>query len=323
MTPTTRLPDPRLRVAGAVLAAAALGWVLPEWMVFLLTVALAKGLVVLGVTLLMRAGLVSFGQGLFFGAGAYAVGFAVKALGRGEALLLAAAGALAGAAVAAATGFLVARYRGIFFGMLTLALSMAGYGVLVKAYHLTGGTDGLRIPAPEVAGFGLAGPGLRAPLYLVTLGWVGACGYLVYRYVQAPLGYVARAIRDNEIRVSYLGGSVEGAVLATFVMAGAMSGLGGALLAMAVGHVDPNLVYWTTSGEFVFVALLSGISRPFAGMAGSVFYEFAKAYAYKYAPYLWQLVIGLVMLAIVLFLPEGLSALGRGRRGGYAHGRGA
>ncbi len=291
---------------GLLLLFLGLGLVLPEWIVFLLTLALAKGLVVLSVVLLMHAGLVSFGQGLFFAAGAYAVGFAMKLWGIREAFAAAGLGVAASMAVAALTGLLMARYREIFFAMLSLAFSMILYGVLVKAYWVTGGTDGLRIASPTILGFAPPEVKLRLALYAFTLLCAAAMVYLIYRYLDSPLGYTVRAIRDNEVRVEYLGTSVQRTIYLTYLLAGALSGLGGVLVALNVGHIDPNLAYWTTSGEFVFVALLGGTGSVFAPLGGAIIYELIRTYAAKYSPYTWQMILGVIMLAIILFMPGGL-----------------
>lgn len=292
-----------------LLAFGGLGFILPEWVVFLITLALAKGLVVLSVVLLMRAGLVSFGQGLFYAAGAYAAGFALNRWGVGEAVFLLAIGVATSMIVAALIGLLVARYREIFFGMLSLAFSMAFYGVLVKAYDLTGGTDGLGIAPPTILGAAVPEEQLRLASFYLALICAAAMLYLIYRYAQSPLGYLIRAVRDNEVRVAYLGGSVQRAIYLTYVLAAGLGGLGGVLVALNVGHIDPELAYWTTSGEFVFVALLGGAGSVFAPLGGAIIYELIKSYAFKYAPYTWQMALGAIMLVIILFLPGGLWTL--------------
>ncbi len=286
-----------------------LGLVLPEWLTFLVTLALAKGLVVLSVVLLMRAGLVSFGQGLFYAAGAYAVGFALNRWGLREAVILLGLGAATAMLMAAVIGLLVARYREIFFGMLSLALSMVLYGVLVKAYEVTGGTDGMRIAPPTILGVPVPDEHLRLTFYYLALLCIAVMLSLIYRYVHSPLGYLIRAVRDNEVRVAYLGGSVQRAIYLTYVLAAGLGGLGGVLVAVNVGHIDPELAYWTTSGEFVFIALLGGTGSVFAPLGGAILYEIIKSYAFKYAPYTWQMVLGAIMLVIILFLPGGLWTL--------------
>ena len=131
---------------------ALLGYAAPNWFVLLGTLAFAKGLVALGIVALMRGGLVSFGQGTFYCAGAYAAGMAMRSLGIGDAALLVALGALAGLILGLIIAPLLAGYRGIFFATLTLALSMIVYGILNKTYSL-GGSDGLNLHAPTFFGY--------------------------------------------------------------------------------------------------------------------------------------------------------------------------
>ena len=116
----------------------------PQWTLFLLTIALAKGLVVLGLMLLLRCGLVSFGQALYYCIGAYAAGMLGRYLGMTDLIALMLAGMAASALAAWVLGFLLARYRGIFFGLLSLALSMILYGLLVKTEAL-GSSDGFHV----------------------------------------------------------------------------------------------------------------------------------------------------------------------------------
>ena len=120
---------------------------LPQWALFLVTVALGKGFVVLGLMILLRAGLVSFGQGLYYCLGAYAAGMLSQYYGVRETVTLLASGAAVAAAVAVLLGFLLANYRGIFFGLLSLAFSMILYGIIVKSAAL-GSTDGFTLPPP-------------------------------------------------------------------------------------------------------------------------------------------------------------------------------
>ena len=119
----------------------ALGFILPEWIVNYIQVSLGTGLVALGVMIQMRAGLVSFGQGLYFCIGGYAAGMAGKFLGISDIFLLLACGLIASVAIAFAAGFLLRRYREIFFAMLSLALSMILFGLLSKL-EMLGSTDG-------------------------------------------------------------------------------------------------------------------------------------------------------------------------------------
>jgi branched-chain amino acid transport system permease protein len=302
-------------VALAVLLAALLiaaPW-LPSWLMFLLTVAFAKGLVVLGLVVMMRAGLVSFGQGLYYGLGAYAAGLAANFLGITDALALVAIGGLVAAAAGYALGFVMARYREIFFAMLSLALSMILYGILVRSAAL-GSTDGFNLPPPSFLGLAVDGQTGRMLVYALTVTLGVGAAMVLHRFVSSPAGVIGEAILTNEIRVEYLGTSVTAVLHLTYVIGATTAGLGGALIAITAGHIDPDLAYWTTSGELVFVAILSGIGHVAAALLGMVVFEAIRSFAFQYSPYTWQLVVGLSMLAVILFLPAGLWSLFARRR---------
>ncbi len=288
------------------------GPALPEWLQFLLTIALAKALVALGVAVLLRANLVSFGHGLYFATGAYTVGFAMKRFEVREALVLLPLGFLAGILIAAIVGLFLARYRGIFFGMLTLGFSMILYSLLLKLYTLTGGTDGMVIQPMTLLG-GLPGGHARlVVLYYLTLATAVVLFGVTRRWLGSPLGHLATAIRDNEVRVEYMGASVRRAVYRTYVLSGGLGALGGVLVALTVGHIAPEFAYWTQSGEFVFATVLGGTTSVFAPAVGSIVFEFVRSYAYAFSPNTWQMTLGVILMAIILFMPGGLwSVVGR------------
>jgi branched-chain amino acid transport system permease protein len=302
-----------LGLTAATMAALLLAPLLPRWAGFLVTISLAKGLVVLGLLLLMRTGLVSFGQGLYFAIGAYAAGTARQTLGFTDGVPMALLGAAAAGLAATLLGTLLARYRTIFFAMLSLAFSMILYGLLVKTPAL-GSTDGFNVAPRTYLGFAAAGPLGRHGAYGLTVLLVLATALGLDRYLRSHLGRLAPAVRDNELRVEYMGASARNVVHLNLVLAAGLAGLGGALTALSVGHVDPEMAYWTTSGEFVFVAILSGTASVAAPFLGAVALELLRSFAYEHAPNTWQLVLGAVMLAVILFLPEGLWSLFARRR---------
>ena len=304
-------------LAAAMLAVALAGPFLPAWASYLFTVATAKALVALGLLLLMRTGLVSFGQGLYFGIGAYAAGAGAAALGLHDAVPMVLLGAISAGVVAGVVGLLLARYRTIFFAMLSLAFSMILYGLLVQTPSL-GSTDGFNVSARTVFGVSTAGGVGRLGLYGLSALTALAAAIGLDRYLRTHLGRLAPAIRDNELRVEYMGASVRNVIHLHLVLAAILAGAGGALTALAVGHVDPETAYWTTSGEFVFVAILSGTANVAAPFLGALLLELLRSFAYEHAPNTWQLVVGGTMLAVILFLPEGLWSLFRSRRGAAA-----
>jgi ABC-type branched-subunit amino acid transport system permease subunit len=281
---------------------------LPDWIVSLATVALANALVVLGLVVLWRAGLVSFGQAIYYCIGAYAVALTARWTGFRDAFALVVIGGVAAGLVAALIGFLLARYREIFFAMLSLALSMILYGVLVKTESL-GSTDGFSVATPTFLGFAPHRDTLGLSLYWLTLGVDAVCAVLISAYFRSVAGALAAPIRDNEIRVEFLGVSVASVVHAKVVISGILGGLGGALAALTIGHVDPNMSYWTTSGGFVFVTILAGASSVGAAFVGSLAYEAVRSFAFDFMPQLWQMTLGSVLLLTILFLPDGLGSL--------------
>jgi branched-chain amino acid transport system permease protein len=287
-------------------------FVVPGWVLFLLTVALGKFMVVLAVALFLRGGLVSFGHALFYAVGAYTAGFASKWFDVRDIVLLVPLGALLGAGVAALVGLFMARYRGVFFAMLNLAVSMILYAILLKFYWVTGGTDGVGVRTPIFLGIVPPRADLRTISYYFTLGVAGVATYAVYRFLASPLGYFLKALADNEIRIEYSGASVQRVMYYTYVLSGALGGLGGVLVAFTVGHIVPEYAFWIQSGEFIFIALLGGYGSVPGPLLGAIAFECIRTYANKYAPYAWQMTLGLIMLLIILLQPGGLWAMYEG-----------
>jgi ABC-type branched-subunit amino acid transport system permease subunit len=290
------------------LFAAAAAPLLPDWVVSLVTIAFANALVVLGLVVLWRAGLVSFGQAIYYCIGAYAVALTARWTGFRDAFFLVVIGGVAAGLVAVLVGFLLARYREIFFAMLSLALSMILYGVLVKSESL-GSTDGFSVATPTFLGYAPHGDALGLSLYWLTLGVDAIGAVLIGAYFRSVAGALAAPIRDNEIRVEFLGVSATSIIHAKVVIAGILGGFGGALAALAIGHVDPNMSYWTTSGGFVFVTILAGAGSVAAAFVGSLVFEAVRSFAFDFMPQLWQMTLGSVLLLTILFLPDGLGSL--------------
>ena len=307
---------PRTTVlAGLVLTAAlvALSFVLPNWLLFLATMATAHGIVILGLVYLMRSGVVSFGQGMVFAAGGYAAALLSNGTGLSDVFVLVIVGGLAAAQIAAPFAPLLSRYRAIFFAMLTLALSMVLYGVLVKTPAI-GGSDGFNVAKPSAFGVRLDGDNATWMLFIAATVVAGILGVIARIHFDSVRGLVALAIRENELRVEYLGASVRRQLAVDFVIAAFHGGVGGALAVLALGHVDPAFSSWTTSGEFVFAAILAGHHSVIAVFVASFLLELVRSYSNLYFPNTWQLAMGLFLLIIIRFLPQGLGSIGRSRR---------
>ena len=198
--------------------------------------------------------------------------------------------------------------------MLTLAISMVLYGVLVKTSAL-GGSDGFNVSRPTLFGVQIpAENGELRALCACTSSVVGVLATAARIYSDSVRGLVSLAIRENELRVEYLGASVTGAIAVNFVFAAFLGGVGGALTLLALGHIEPGFSYWTTSGEFVFIAILAGHHSMLAVFAASLAVELVRSFSNLYFPHTWQLGMGVFLLLMIRFLPRGLGSLWADRR---------
>ncbi|MGF6629538.1 ABC-type branched-subunit amino acid transport system permease subunit [Pseudomonas frederiksbergensis] len=302
-----------LLAVAALLAAG--GWIAPQWLVFLLTMALAKAMVVQGVVMQMRAGLVTFGQGLFFCVGGYAVGMSGHFLNITDLAVLLMIGVGVAVLLAMVLGLLMTRYREIFFAMLSLAFSMILYGVLVKSSAL-GSTDGFNVKAWTLFGWSPAAGQGPLVLFMIIVASSTVLAVLLHRYSRSNAGMMCEAIRENEVRVEYLGQSPRWVLYMNYVAAAAVSALGGGFMALSAGHIDPEMAYWITSGEFVFIALLGGTAHVAAPFIAAIVFAVVRTYAIELVPHSWQMILGFTLLAIIVFLPKGLWSLftGNARR---------
>jgi ABC-type branched-subunit amino acid transport system permease subunit len=307
-----------LRLVGIGLASFALlavaGWFAPKWLTFLVTMAAGNGLVSLGIVALMRGGVVPFGQGMVFAIGGYTAALLFNKAGFTDALGLVLAGGVAATALAAPFAPLLARYRGIFFAMLTLALSMVVYGALMKL-DMLGGSDGFNVGRASLLGWRLPDARAGYVLYLLTVGVAITMALLARVVFDSTRGLVTLATRDNELRVEYLGGSVRQAMTVNFLIAAWCGGVGGALVVLSLGHIEPQFSYWTTSGEFVFVAILAGWQSVAAVFVASTVLEVVRSFSSSYFPNTWQLALGLFLLFVIRFLPRGIGSLWIGKGG--------
>lgn len=291
---------------------------LPSYYRFLLTQIFIFGIFALGYDILLGyTGLLSFGHALFFAMGSYAFINAVRLLNLNLWLSILAALVFV-ALLSAAVGFLAVRIRGVYFVIITFIFSMVFYYVaLTDPYGLTGADDGITIqPCPIDLGLvKFSGRDPTANYYLALS--ILLISYLVCRrIVQSPFGLVIKALKDNELRVSCLGYSTMMAKLVAFTISGAFSGLSGALFAHLNAFanafyfdlfVSANVVIWTLCGG---AGTLTG---PILGtFIVTFFFDWVKTHTG-----LHLLMLGILLIAIVVFAPKGLmgyvqAKLGRG-----------
>jgi branched-chain amino acid transport system permease protein len=191
---------------------------------------------------------------------------------------------------------------------------MIVYGLIVKSETL-GSTDGFNLAKATLFGIRPHDAWVRYTVLVAAACVTLAAALLTHRYLKTPLGSLGPAIKDNEIRVEYMGASVRYAIHVDYVIAAALAGAGGALAAITVGHIDPEMSYWTTSGEFVFIAILAGSGSVVAPFLGALIFGAIHSVAYGLSPNTWQMSMGLALLAAIVFLPDGLWSLFRRRKG--------
>ncbi|WP_043358540.1 branched-chain amino acid ABC transporter permease [Belnapia sp. F-4-1] len=295
-----------LLAALGTLALVACAWAVP-WLKFILTIALAKGIAVLGILLLLRAGQVSFGHSMFLALGAYTVAFLAPM--ESEAVLLLPAAALVAAGFGLVIGLFLVRYRDIFFGMLNLAFAMVLYSLLEKLYSLTKGTDGIRVAALSFAGTEPERGTQEWIVFGIALGLAILFGLLVRFYLASPMGRALAGIKTRETRLEFMGVPARRVLLFAYVLSALMGGVGGALIAMTTRHVTPQIAYWTSSGELVFIAILGGAGSALGPFLGSVAFELVRVYAAAAVAEAWQMILGAVLLLVILFAPGGVWGL--------------
>lgn len=294
-----------------VLCALALAPLAPRWLQFVLTLAIAKGFVALGVAILLRAGLISLGHAMFYAIAAYAMALVAKT-GLTDFATLALIGVAASSLAGLVVGAFLIRYRAIFFAMLNLAISMVLYALLSKMYDITGGTDGMPLARPTFFGVALDKPMFDITLYYVALILMVAIGYAIHRYWKSPLGHALSAVKENELRLEYLGVSARKVLLIAYVISAALAGVGGVITGCTIGHILPDFAYWTESAHFVLVAVLGGIGGGSGPFIGSLFLELLHTASVNITDD-WNLITGAVLIAVIVFLPSGLYGLVRRR----------
>jgi len=300
---------PGLAAAGLLAAAPS---VASSYTIILLGTFIAYAIALLGFNILLGyTGLLSFGHAMFVAIGAYTAAVSTSKLGQPHLEIILLAASAISAAAAFLTGLLCVRYTKIFFAMLTLAFGMTFHSFLFKFYNLTGGDQGMRVSRPLLLGLDPAGGKtafLTGPFYYYSLALLVLLGLLAWRIVHSPLGLHMRAVRDNPQKAAYLGVMVRRTRLWAFVISAVYCAIAGVLIGVSVGLADPELGYWTQSGNLVFMTVLGGTAffgGPAVGAFAFVFLQDALVAATEY----WHFVLGAILTATIIFAPGGLTGL--------------
>ncbi len=274
-----------------------------------LTEIFVYGIFALSLNILIgRLGLISFGHGLFLGAGAYLAAFQLVHLTDNLFALLAVA-LVVGALVASVVGLLVLRLGGVGFVMITIAMCQLFYVLVLSTQAVSGGINGLSgLPRPTL--WPGAGPDWisldnEVTFYYVALACLVLFVLLLRRFDRSRMGMVFHGIRQNPVRMRALGYPVRTFQLIGFVMAGAAAAVAGALGAGLQGLVDPTVFFWTTSGEVILMVILGGSTALLGPVVGAaifltLFHQLSGITDH------WRLVLGVAFVLVVLYAPRGV-----------------
>lgn len=274
----------------------------------LATEALIFGGLALSVDILLGyTGLLSLGQALFFGLGAYVSALTLIAVpsfwaAMGAALAAGVTGGLAG-------GLIANRVRGVYFALITFGMAQ----VLAKAIYNTrslGASDGLiGVPVIDIS-LGLFSVNTASPagFFLFVLTMLVLLYMLSAYLLDTPFGRLLIAVRANESRVPFLGYRTSSLRLGSFVLAAVIATLSGALYPMLRGFVSPELLFFSTSGNAVITVILGGVGTLVGALYGSILLTIVKSVVGSWTEH-HLVVIGLLFMAVVIFLPKGLMGL--------------
>jgi branched-chain amino acid transport system permease protein len=247
-------------------------------------------------------GLLSFGHAMFLGTAGYITGHTIKEWGFPPELGIL-AGVLAAAALGVVSGLIAIRRQGIYFAMITLALSQLLYFIYLQA-PFTHGEDGIQ-SIPQGKLFGLLDLSRPLVLYYVVLAFFLFGFLVIYRAINSPFGEVLKSIRENEPRAISLGYRTDQYKLLAFILSGALAGLAGAVKALVAQNASLTDVHWTMSGEVVLIVLLGGLGTIFGPVVGAFIIIAMQQYLAGFGQ--WVLVIqGAIFVVCVLAFRRGI-----------------
>lgn len=279
----------------------AMDW--PEYWITFLTEVFIWSTFAIAFNLLMGyTGMVSFGQAAYLGIGGYTTGLLLKKISWMPFALGLIAAPIGGALAAMIIGYFCIRRTHIYFAILTLAFGQIIFLIAFKWYDFTGGDNGLiGVPVPQW---------VKDPTfsnyYQFVLVICIICVYLLWRIVNSPFGKTLTAIRENPERADFVGINVKRYQLYAFMVAGAFSGLTGALIMVNERSVYPDLAHWTQSTQVLLMSLLGGVYTFFGPIIGALLLLTMDADITQDYPEIWQLFLGSVLILILYGLPGGI-----------------
>ena len=286
-------------LALVALVLALLPFGLPRFYVYLAALIVTMGLLSTSLNLALGfGGIYQLHQCVFYGAGAYATAVMIAKLGYNPWLSFI-AGPLVAAALSLIIGIICVRLSKLYFGMLQISLGSLVWAIVYRWYSFTGGDDGIHgISVPSMIGS-------TRGAYYFTMIIAGLALLLMYRILRSPFGSTLQGIRDNAVRSQSIGVNVRHHQLVAIVIAGFFAGVAGVLFVVVDNSVFPNMMFWTLSLEVTIMALLGGWFTFLGPMLGAAVIVSLRTFVSGYTEY-WTLVLGIVLMLVILFLPEGV-----------------
>ncbi|MFQ5399261.1 MAG: branched-chain amino acid ABC transporter permease [Anaerolineae bacterium] len=270
--------------------------------------------------LLGYTGLPSFGHAAYFGLGGYLVAYIASssdlALGLTSNLLFTLPVIMSVTAVVALIiGFFALRTSGIYFLMITLAFAQMLFSIAIRWSGVTGGSDGLPGVARPTIGIGPLSYSFtsRESYYYLVLLFFLLSWWLMRKIVNSPFGWTLRGIRENEQRMRALGYNTFRYKMAAFAISGAMASVAGMLLVHFFRHASPDSLHWTTSGEVMVMLIIGGAGTLIGPIMGAALIRLFPLLVSSYTDR-WKSLEGLLFIAFVLYAPQGILGLLRGKR---------
>jgi branched-chain amino acid transport system permease protein len=265
------------------------------------------------------AGIVSLGHAAFFGLGAYTAGI-LSVHGWGDPTLGLAAGAAAAGLLGYATSFIIARFRHLTLIMITLGLGLLLHEAANQARWLTGGSDGLQGVSigPLLGRFNFDLYGYTG--YAYSLAVLFIVFLFARRLVHSPFGLALRGIRENPVRMPAIGAPSAAHIRKVYTISAVIAGIAGALLTQTTGTVSLGVLEFQRSADVLVMLILGGAGRLYGGLVGAIIFMIARDQFSGINPQLWFFWIGVLLVTVVMFLPNGvlgglarLAAIWRGK----------
>jgi branched-chain amino acid transport system permease protein len=257
--------------------------------------------------LLGFTGVLSFGHAAYFGLGAYGAAMTIKYLTPSTPLAVL-IGVLVGALAGALIGALIAKRRGVYFAMVTIAFGQVFYFIAFRWNDVTGGDDGLTGWHRQAVNLGVAQLdilGSDKAFYYMALAVFAAAAGIMALLLRSPFGRTLIAIRENEQRARFLGIPVEQHIWMAFVISCLFAAMAGTLYALLNNFTDPRALRWDLSGNFVIMAVLGGMRSFWGPLIGAAIFVVLQDYVSSQTEN-WMSIIGLFFVLVVLFFPRGV-----------------